>query len=265
MYKSKPRCCPWKISVYRGGRLTRLTDKIWLWPVGGQSRFLYKPGRSTHQQSKGKKAPVLHKRAIFVHWGVPVQHHGQWTSTGRGRKNKNKNKKTAFRHGPAPQQQPTKSAANATGAHQRRKRQQQRSQQERRCKQSRLREAAPAGASSSSRGRSSAGTHCPRVFRRGRRAYVFAALPTSCTTRARATALGQGAGDAAGLRSRRPPRVRPAVAPLRAALQADQSVYLVHCPIFCHDRSHSHYSYRPGVHQAAQPPVARSSSVALLK
>ena len=125
-----------------------------------------------------------------------------------GGKNKNKNKKTAFRHGPAPQQQPTKSAANTTGAHPRRKRQQQRSQQERRCKQHRLREAAPAGASSS-RGKQHCGGHTafgPRC------AHVFAALPISCTTRARATALGKGAGDAAGLRSRRPPRVRPAVA-----------------------------------------------------
>ena len=95
-----------------------------------------------------------------MHWGVPVQHHGQWTSTGRGRKNKNKNKKTAFRHGPAPQQQPTKSAANTTGAHPRRKRQQQRSQQERRCKQHRLREAAPAGASSS-RGKQHCGDTLP--------------------------------------------------------------------------------------------------------
>ena len=34
-------------------------------------------------------------------------------------------------------------------------------------------------------------------------AHVFAALPLSCTTRARATALGKEAGDAAGLRSRR--------------------------------------------------------------
>ena len=51
-------------------------------------------------------------------------------------------------------------------------------------------------------------------------AHVFAALPLSCTTRARATALGKEAGDAAGLRSRRPPRLRPAVAPLRAATRA---------------------------------------------
>jgi hypothetical protein len=103
---------------------------------------------------------VMHKRASFVHWGVPVQHHGQWTSTERGGGNKNKNKKTAFRHGPAPQQQPTKSAANTTGAHPRRKRQQQRSQQERRCKQHRLREAAPAGASSS-RGKQHCGDTLP--------------------------------------------------------------------------------------------------------
>ena len=189
---------------------------------------------------------MLHKRASFVRWGVPVQNHGQWTSTERGGGDKNKNKKTAFRHGPAPQQQPTKSAANTTGAHPRRKRQQQRSQQERRCKQHRLREAAPAGASSS-RGKQHCGGHTafgPRC------AHVFAALPISCTTRARATALGKGAGDAAGLRSRRPPRVRPAVAPLRAAAGAHA---LLCGPAFADMLLHAMGSVAP---PPANPPAA---------
>ena len=50
--------------------------------------------------------------------------------------------------------------------------------------------------------------------------HVFAALPISCTTGARATALGKGACDSTGLHFCRLPRVRPSLAPLRAATRA---------------------------------------------